>query len=207
MQGLAVFAALGLVGYGLVVGGLLGALTGFVAGVGVGSGLAIFFGERGTGVAGLGTRLRASQQIGGLLAAVGCGAGVIYGGWHLGWAWGSAGWVVGVLLGLFFAALTGSLRSDEHSIGERGRGRSLVFTVYAPTMDEARLLAADLQRLLDAEGVDAWVTSCVVVPEVETRLGITRYPAYEAESAIIWQGSIPSREEVQEWLRMLGARG
>ena len=64
MQGLAAIAALLAIGYGFRVAGVLGALTGLVAVLGVGSGLAIATAESGTGVA----------ASGGVRAAVGSGS-------------------------------------------------------------------------------------------------------------------------------------
>ena len=71
MQGLAAIAALLATGYVLGMAGVLGGLTGLVAVLGVGSGLAIATAESGTGVAALGG-VRAAQRIGGFLAAGAC---------------------------------------------------------------------------------------------------------------------------------------
>ena len=64
MQGLAVIAALLATGYGFGMAGVLGSLTGLVAALGVGSGLAIAIAESGAGVAASGG-VRAAQRIGG----------------------------------------------------------------------------------------------------------------------------------------------
>ena len=106
MQTIAVIITLLAIGYGFGRAGVLGALTGLVGAVGVGSGLAIALAERGTAVAGSGS-MRTAQRIGGLLAAIGCAIGVFYGGWHSGWMWGVGGYLGGagsaILLGAIMA--------------------------------------------------------------------------------------------------------
>ena len=99
MQGLAALAALLAIGYGFGVAGVLGALTGLVAVLGVGSGLAIATAESGTGVAASGG-VRAAQRIGGFLAAGACLAGAVWGGWTVGWLWGLGGYIAGAVAGL-----------------------------------------------------------------------------------------------------------
>lgn len=99
MQGLAVIVGLVAIGYGFSAGGLLGALTGFIAAVGAGSGLAIAGAERGTGVEAEGS-MRTSQRIGGVLSALGCLGGAYYGGWRWGWGWGIAGYLLGAAIAL-----------------------------------------------------------------------------------------------------------
>jgi hypothetical protein len=105
MQGLAVIAALIAIGYGFAAGGVLGALTGFVVAVGVGSGLAIANAERGTGVA-LAGATRSAQRIGGIVAAIGCLIGAYYGGWRFGWLWAAVGYSAGVLAALLLRAIS-----------------------------------------------------------------------------------------------------
>ncbi len=105
MQGLAVFVGLVAVGYGFAVGGIAGALTGLVAAVGTGSGLAIAIGEGGTGVAASGV-MRRAQRMGGILAACGCLAAAYLGGWPWGWAWGVAGYAAGVAVALVLWAIS-----------------------------------------------------------------------------------------------------
>ena len=97
MQGIAVLAGLVAVGYGFGAAGLLGALTGFVAAVGIGSGLAIALAETGTAVAESGFK-RIAQRLGGIPAAVGCLAGAWYGGWHWGWLWAIGGYAAGAAM-------------------------------------------------------------------------------------------------------------
>jgi hypothetical protein len=104
MQALAVIAALIAIGYGFAAAGVLGALTGLVAAVGIGSALAIAGAERGTGVA-LAGATRSAQRIGGILAAIGCLIGAYYGGWRFGWAWAIVGYVAGVASALLVRVL------------------------------------------------------------------------------------------------------
>ena len=99
MQGFAAIAALLATGYGLGMAGVLGGLTGLVAVLGVGSGLAIATAESGTGVAVSGG-VRAAQRIGGFLAAGACLTGAIWGGWTVGWLWGLGGYIAGAAVGV-----------------------------------------------------------------------------------------------------------
>jgi hypothetical protein len=95
MEGVAVIAALIAAGYGFAVAGIVGAFTGLVAAVGVGSGLAIAGAESGTGLA-KGGAVRGVQRFGGIVAAIGCLGASYYGGWRLGWLWGIGGYATGV---------------------------------------------------------------------------------------------------------------
>lgn len=119
MQGIVVVAALLAVGYGFGSGGLAGAVTGFVAAVGIGSGLAIARAESGTGVAAPGATRR-SQRIGGLLAAVGCFIGAYYGGWRFGWLWAVVGYAAAVAVASLFRLFMGG----SSSAGPRSHSRS-----------------------------------------------------------------------------------
>jgi hypothetical protein len=53
------------------------------------------------------TRLERAQRVGGLIGAVLTCAGLVYGGWRMGWAWGAAGFVTGLALGFLAEALDG----------------------------------------------------------------------------------------------------
>ena len=97
MHGLAVLAGLFLMGFGFSRGGWLGAFTGFVSAVGIGSGLAIARGEDGTEVAEANSNMGRSQRVGGIVAAAFCLAGSWYGGWDRGWLWGVGGYLAGML--------------------------------------------------------------------------------------------------------------
>lgn len=105
MQAIAVGAALFAIGYGFASAGVWGALTGFIAAVGGGSGFAIAMAESGTGVS-VGGVSRTAQRVGGLVAGGGCLAGAYFGGWRLGWLWGIGGYGVGTLVALCVYALT-----------------------------------------------------------------------------------------------------
>ena len=111
MQGLAVIAALLATGYGFGMAGVLGGLTGLVAVIGVGSGLAIATAESGTGVAASGV-LRAAQRIGGFLAAGACLTGAVWGGWTVGWLWGLGGYIAGVALAVVLGFVMRSVRQE-----------------------------------------------------------------------------------------------
>ena len=99
IQGLAAIAALLATGYGFGMAGVLGGLTGLVAVLGVGSGLAIATAESGTGVTASGG-VRAAQRIGGFLAAGVCLTGAVWGGWTVGWLWGLGGYIAGAAAGV-----------------------------------------------------------------------------------------------------------
>ena len=99
MQGLAAIAALLAIGYGFGMAGVLGALTGLVAVLGVGSGLAIATAESGTSVAASGD-VRTAQRIGGFLAAGACLVGAVWGSWTVGSLWGLGGYIAGAVAGL-----------------------------------------------------------------------------------------------------------
>jgi hypothetical protein len=104
MQPITVFATLALAAYGYLHAGILGALTGLVAGVGTGSGLAIFGAAKDTDLS-TSAPLRVAQRVGGVIAAIGCAAGAYYGGWAYGWAWGLGGYVAGMLSTLLYGFL------------------------------------------------------------------------------------------------------
>ena len=81
---------------GWMAAGVLGVLTGIVAVVGTGSGLAILIGAQGTGLSDKRV-LRSSQRVGGIVAAMLCALGALHGGWGWGWAWGLGGYVAGMV--------------------------------------------------------------------------------------------------------------
>lgn len=85
-------------GWGLAAGGLFGALTGFIATLGIGSGLQMFL----VGTTASDTpepRLHPTQRISGLVCALfGC-LGAYYGGWRMGWLYALGGYLVGMAVG------------------------------------------------------------------------------------------------------------
>ena len=111
MQALAALIGLVIVGVGFAYGGWRGALTGLVASIGVGSGLAILKAESGTGVDAHGTTERTAQRIGGLVAALGCLGGAWYGGWRSGWLWGLAGYLLGAAVSVAVGSILERRRS------------------------------------------------------------------------------------------------
>jgi len=110
MQKLAGYLVLPVALYGLGRDGWVGALTGAVAVFAIGSGLAIFIAESGTGVDEAG-RIGSVQRLGGAVAAVASLAGVAYGGWRSGWLWAAAGYLLGIAVALVVGLLSGRLRS------------------------------------------------------------------------------------------------
>lgn len=86
--------------FGYSAGGPAGMVTGLVAALGVATGLVIFLGQAGTGPMPW-IRFRGqAQRVGGLMAALYCFSGAVYGGWDYGWAWGLVGYLGGIALGL-----------------------------------------------------------------------------------------------------------
>lgn len=115
MQGLAILIGLGVIGYGFGEAGLHGALTGLVASLGTISGFSILSAGSETGVHASGPK-RAAQRFGGLVAALACLGGAIYGGWRFGWAWGLAGYASGIVVAIIAALI---LTKFAHSSVER----------------------------------------------------------------------------------------
>ena len=104
MQPIIGLISLALAAYGFTQDGVLGVLTGLIAGFGVGSGLAILAETKFSEVSKSPSE-RAAQRLGGLISAVACAAGVYFGGWALGSVLGMAGYALGILATLLFAAI------------------------------------------------------------------------------------------------------
>jgi len=96
MQAIIALISLALAAYGFTQAGVLGILTGAIAGFGVGSGLAILAAARFTKVSQLPSE-RTAQRLGGLISAIACAIGVYFGGWTLGSVLGMAGYAVGMV--------------------------------------------------------------------------------------------------------------
>ncbi len=96
MQAIIGLISLALAAYGFTQDGVLGILTGAIAGFGIGSGLAILAAFRFTKVS-TSPSERTAQRVGGLISAVACSAGIYYGGWALGSVFGMAGYAAGML--------------------------------------------------------------------------------------------------------------
>lgn len=111
MQAIIGLISLALAAYGFTHAGVLGALTGLIAGFGVGSGLSIAvakdFAEVSTS-----PRKRTAQRVGGLISAVACAGGVFFGGWTLGSLLGMAGYASGILVTLILSMV--SRRAANH---------------------------------------------------------------------------------------------
>lgn len=102
MQAIIALISLALAAYGFTQDGVLGILTGVIAGFGVGSGLAILAATRFSEVSKSPSE-RTAQRLGGLVSAVACAAGVYYGGWALGSVIGMAGYASGIVASFLFA--------------------------------------------------------------------------------------------------------
>ncbi len=97
MQAIIGLISLALAAYGFTQAGVLGILTGAVAGFGVGSGLSILAAKHLAQASPRSTRENLAQRLGGLISALACVAGVLYGGWSFGSVLGMAGYAVGML--------------------------------------------------------------------------------------------------------------
>jgi hypothetical protein len=60
------------------------------------------------------TRIERAQRVGGIIGALLTCAGLVYGGWNYGWAWGSAGFITGLALGFTTEALRGVIHRVRH---------------------------------------------------------------------------------------------
>ena len=118
MQPIVGLVSLALAFYGFTQAGVLGILTGLIAGFGVGSGLSILAALKFTEVS-TSPSERAAQRLGGLVSAVGCAAGVYYGGWTLGSLLGMIGYATGMVVALLLGVIA-ARRS-----GKRGAGVNL----------------------------------------------------------------------------------
>ena len=104
MQAIVGLVSLALAAYGFTQAGVLGILTGAIAGFGVGSGLSILAALQISELS-ISPAERAAQRLGGLVSAVACAAGVYYGGWTLGSVLGLVGYASGMLTTLLLAAI------------------------------------------------------------------------------------------------------
>jgi len=102
MQAIIGLISLALAAYGFTQAGVLGVLTGAIAGFGIGSGLAIVAAARFIKVS-TSPSDRTAQRLGGLISAVGCAAGIYYGRWALGSVFGMAGYAAGMLATMLIA--------------------------------------------------------------------------------------------------------
>ena len=96
MKTLIALSAMAATGWGFAAGGILGALTGLVVAVGVGSGLQMFL---------VGTTasddpnqppISSIQRVGGLISAIAGFIAAYYGGWRWGWLYALGGYLLGM---------------------------------------------------------------------------------------------------------------
>ena len=59
------------------------------------------------------TPLERGQRLGGVTGAVLVCIGLVHGGWRMGWAWGAAGYVLGLGLGFLVVALMSVMRGQR----------------------------------------------------------------------------------------------
>jgi hypothetical protein len=133
MQTLIGIFAIALAVIGFRSAGVLGAITGLVAAIGVGSGLAIMVQARGTDLDAR-PSVRRGQRLGGAIAAVACGVGVYYGGWRWGWTWGLLGYVTGTLAALVLG-VTGAARQGLAQAESSVTGLPQVGSGSVPILD------------------------------------------------------------------------
>ena len=153
---IAAFAALIIGGYGLAVAGPLGALTGAVVAITIGSGLAIFRGEAGTGVNPILTAMGVAQRVGGVVAALGALSGALIAGWSWGWLGAILGYGVGMLIA---GVLTLSL----------GRGNRLAPRPHVASTESSR---SPLRDVLGASDFDLDNRQhVVIVDEIREKYG------------------------------------
>jgi len=105
MQPIIGLISLALAAYGFTQDGVLGVLTGLIAGFGIGSGLSILATTKFSEVSSSPSE-RLAQRIGGLISAVACAAGVYFGGWTLGSVLGMAGYAAGIVASFILAAIS-----------------------------------------------------------------------------------------------------
>ena len=96
MQPIIGLISLALAAYGFTQDGVLGVLTGLIAGFGVASGLWILAATKVSDEPSSPAE-RNAQRLGGLISAIACAAGIYFGGWTLGSVFGMAGYALGIL--------------------------------------------------------------------------------------------------------------
>jgi len=96
MQPIIGLISLALAAYGFTQDGVLGILTGLIAGFGIASGLWILAATKFSETSSTPAE-RNAQRLGGLISAVACAAGIYFGGWGLGSVFGMAGYAAGIL--------------------------------------------------------------------------------------------------------------
>lgn len=118
MPTLSVALILLMTGYGFGQAGVLGALTGVVAGVAIVSGLVIARGRQDAALAEQ-PGIRGSQRIGGAVAAAAAAAASVPLGWRWGWLGAIGGYVAGMLLAPAIVFIVGSIRGTRIAAASR----------------------------------------------------------------------------------------
>ena len=120
MQPIIGLISLALGAYGFTQDGMLGILTGLIAGFGIGSGLSVLAATKFT--EGSSSRSeRNAERLGGFISAVACAAGIYFGGWALGSVFGMAGYAAGILTTFLLEEIASRRAGNRPKIGELPR--------------------------------------------------------------------------------------
>lgn len=111
IQGFAGLFMIALVCVGFVQAGWRGVLTAVLASWNAWP--AIARQEPAVGVISPPTAIQKGQRLGGVTGAVLVCLGLVHGGWRMGWAWGAAGYVLGLGLGFLAVALMSVIRRQR----------------------------------------------------------------------------------------------
>lgn len=103
---LTVGGALFAIGWGFSVAGILGSLTGLAATFAIGIPVSIAIGTLAAVDEPGAARKHFAQIWGGLIAAIGAGFGVYYGGWRMGWLYAIGGYLLGILVTIVVGLLS-----------------------------------------------------------------------------------------------------
>jgi hypothetical protein len=134
--GIAAVLCLLAIGYGFGSGGVLGAMTGLVAALGAGSGVAIIFGAKGTDLSRV-EGVRTAQRIGGFVASVACLLAAWMGGWRWGWLTGFGGYFAGAGLASVLALRAGGQLGNEIAVAQSvGLSEAVAGTIPVVSLDE-----------------------------------------------------------------------
>ena len=121
MQPIIGLISLALAAYGFTQDGVLGVLTGLIAGFGVASGLSVLAARKPEDVASSPSE-RNAQRIGGLISALACATGVYFGGWALGSVFGMAGYALGILATFLLEEIASRRAGNRPTVEIRDRG-------------------------------------------------------------------------------------
>ena len=113
IQGFAGLFMIALVCVGFVQAGWRGVLTAILASWNAWP--AIARQEPASGVVRPPTPIERGQRLGGVTGAILVCIGLVHGGWRMGWAWGAAGYVLGLALGFVAIALMAVVRRQRQA--------------------------------------------------------------------------------------------